>query len=133
MRDFLCTQRLLNPHSTHTIHISSLGRPIYFNSKSLLFSLRFFLILSFTWEDYIHYLNLDLIIHLPPSPVPHGTPITLSLRDARVFKVMRWAKPRTGQNAPPLKVSEDKRLTDPLERAESSRHSYDQIKCSPGL
>ncbi|KAI0991015.1 hypothetical protein K3495_g17172, partial [Podosphaera aphanis] len=43
--------------------------------------------------------------------------------DAQVFKVMRWAKPRAGQIAPPLKVSEDKWLTDPLERAESLRDS----------
>lgn len=43
--------------------------------------------------------------------------------DAQVFKVMRWAKPRAGQNAPPLKGSGDKWLTDPLERAESLRDS----------
>ncbi|KAI1005029.1 hypothetical protein K3495_g3189 [Podosphaera aphanis] len=43
--------------------------------------------------------------------------------DAQVFKVMRWAKPRARQNALPLKVSEEKWLTDPLERAESLRDS----------
>ncbi len=41
--------------------------------------------------------------------------------DAQVFKVMQWAKPKTGRDPPPLKVAEDTWISDPLERAEALR------------
>ncbi|KAI0992584.1 hypothetical protein K3495_g15601, partial [Podosphaera aphanis] len=41
--------------------------------------------------------------------------------DAQVFKVMQWAKPKIGRDPPPLKIAEDRWISDPLERAEALR------------
>ena len=41
--------------------------------------------------------------------------------DAQVFKLMQWAKPKSCRKPSPLKVAEDKWLSDPLERVESLR------------
>ena len=41
--------------------------------------------------------------------------------DEQIFKVMRWAKPRLYQEPPPMKVGDDRWVSDPLERAESLR------------
>lgn len=61
--------------------------------------------------------------HLPEVAAQARKRFRAAVTDVQIFKVMRWVKPKLCQEPPPLKVGEDRWVSNPLERAERLRDS----------